>query len=184
MVVNYWGNRHFLRHPGDWVGTDEPAQSLFGENRVHSATVNSRRPASLAPRRASAFLALAAVACLMLGACSPGADYPSLFPSVHDVPPARTDTTLDSNQVQQATEDLISARDRLTAEAQSGHAKRSVSSPIRAAGKSAANSPANSAGKSSAKPATGSAAKQPSSLVSARQTPGTDGEQAAGPETK
>src|SRR5215468_3110470 len=97
-------------------------------------------PINIAPHRAAAFIALATAACLVLAACSPGADYPSLFPSVHDVPPPRADTTLDSNQVQQATEDLISARDRLSAEAQSGHAKRSVSSPIRAAGKSAANS--------------------------------------------
>jgi hypothetical protein len=147
-------------------------------------------PASLAPRRAPSFLGLAAVACLLLAACSPGADYPSLFPSVHDIPPPRTDTPLDSNQVQQATEDLISARDHLSAEAQGTQGKNSTSSAVKPAAKSPAkspaNSPANSADKSSAKPATGPAAarKQPSTPVSARQTPGTDAAQTAGAETK
>jgi len=157
---------------------------------VHSATVIPRMPASLAPRRAAAFLALAAVACLVLAACSPGADYPSLFPSVHDIPPPRTDTPLDSNQVQQATEDLISVRDRLSAEAQDAHGKNSTNSAVKPAGKSPAkspaNSPANSADKSSAKAAAGPAAtrKQSSTPVSARQTLGTDAEQTAGTETK
>jgi hypothetical protein len=157
---------------------------------VHSATVISRMPASVVPRRASSFLGLAAIVCLILAACSPGADYPSLFPSVHDIPPPRTDTPLDTNQVQQATEDLISARDRLTAEAQGAQAKNSTSSAVKPAAKSAANSPAKSADKSSHKssatPATGPAAarKQPSPQVDARQTPGTDAEQTAGAETK
>jgi colicin import membrane protein len=159
---------------------------------VHSATVIPRMPASFAPRRAAAFLLLAAVACLVLAACSPGADY--LFPSVHDIPSPRTDTPLDSNQVQQATEDLISARDRLSVEAQDAHGKNSSSSAVKpgaksaakSAAKSPANSPANSADKSSAKAAADPAAarKQPSTPVSARQTLGTDAEQTAGTETK
>jgi len=155
-------------------------------------------PASFAPRRA-AFLVVAAVAGLVLAACSPGADYPSLFPSVHDIPPPRTDTPLDSNQVQQATEDLISARDRLSAEAQDAPGKTSTGSAVKSAAKSAvkpaaksaanslANSPANSSGKSSAKPAGGSAVvgNQPSTPVGPRQTLGTDAEQTtAGSETK
>ena len=157
---------------------------------MRSATVISRMPASVVPRRASSFLGLAAIVCLILAACSPGADYPSLFPSVHDIPPPRTDTPLDTNQVQQATEDLISARDRLTTEAQGAQAKNSTSSEVKPAAKSAANSPAKSADKSSHKssatPATGPAAarKQPSPQVDARQTPGTDAEQTAGAETK
>jgi hypothetical protein len=155
-------------------------------------------PARVAPRCASSFLGLAAIACLVLAACSPGADYPSLFPSVHDIPPPRTDSPLDTNQVQQATEDLISARDRLSAEAQGAQAKNSTSSAVKPAAKSAAkpaaksaaSSPAKSADKSSYKssatPATGPAAvrKQPSPPVDARQTPGTDAEQTAGAETK
>jgi hypothetical protein len=155
-------------------------------------------PASFAPRRA-AFLVVAAVTGLVLAACSPGADYPSLFPSVHDIPPPRTDTPLDSNQVQQATEDLISARDRLSAEAQDAPGKTSTGSAVKSAAKAAvkpaaksaanslANSPANSSGKSSAKPAGGSAVvgNQPSTPVGPRQTLGTDAEQTtAGSETK
>jgi hypothetical protein len=159
-------------------------------------------PASFAPRRA-VFLAIAAVAGLVLAACSPGADYPSLFPSVHDIPPPRTDTPLDSNQVQKATEDLISARDRLSVEAQDAQGKTSTGSAVKSAAKSAAKSPAkpaakspanspanypaNSAGNSSVKPAGGPAAvgNQPSTPVSARQTLGTDADQTtAGTETK
>ena len=165
---------------------------------MHSAAVIPAIPASFAPRRA-AFLVVAAVAGLVLAACSPGADYPSLFPSVHDIPPPRTDTPLDSNQVQQATEDLISARDRLSAEAQDAPGKTSTGSAVKSAAKTAvkppaksaanslANSPANSSGKSSAKPAGGSAVvgNQPSTPVGPRQTLGTDAEQTtAGSETK
>ena len=165
---------------------------------MHSAAVIPAIPASFAPRRA-AFLVVAAVTGLVLAACSPGADYPSLFPSVHDIPPPRTDTPLDSNQVQQATEDLISARDRLSAEAQGAPGKTSTGSAVKSAAKSAvkpaaksaanslANSPANSSGKSSAKPAGGSAVvgNQPSTPVGPRQTLGTDAEQTtAGSETK
>jgi hypothetical protein len=53
-----------------------------------------------------------------MSGCSPGADYPSIFPAVHDAPPPRADTPMDANQVQQATEDLITDRNRLSAEAQ------------------------------------------------------------------
>ena len=165
---------------------------------MHSAAVIPAIPASFALRRA-AFLVVAAVTGLVLAACSPGADYPSLFPSVHDIPPPRTDTPLDSNQVQQATEDLISARDRLSAEAQDAPGKTSTGSAVKSAAKAAvkpaaksaanslANSPANSSGKSSAKPAGGSAVvgNQPSTPVGPRQTLGTDAEQTtAGSETK
>ena len=138
---------------------------------MHSATVIPRMPINIAPDRAAAFITLATAACLVLAACSPGADYPSLFPSVHDVPPPRADTMLDSNQVQQATEDLISARDRLNAGAQDAQGKNSTKPPA----------------KLSAKPAAGPTAagkKQSTIPVSARQTPGTDAEQTAGTETK
>jgi hypothetical protein len=165
---------------------------------VHSATVIPRMPASFARCRAAAFLALAAIACLALAACSPGADYPSLFPAVHEIPPPRTDTTLDSNQVQQATEDLISARDRLSAEAQGAHgthgtqgthgppAKNSTSSAVQPA----ANAGANAKAKSPAKTASTSSAnataarKPPNNQASGRQTLGADPEATAGTETK
>ena len=80
--------------------------------------------------------ALAVAFCVALSACSPGVDYPS-FPAVHDMPPPRTDATLDAQQVQQATEDLISDRNRLNSEAQSAPGK----APLNLAPKSP-NSPA------------------------------------------
>jgi hypothetical protein len=73
-------------------------------------------PAPLAFLRAAP-LAFAASACFLVAACSPGADYPSIFPAVHDMPPPRTDTTMDQLQVQKATEDLITQRNHLNAEA-------------------------------------------------------------------
>ena len=63
-----------------------------------------------------------AVACLLASACSPGADSPSPFPpfpAVHDMPPPRSDPTLDADQLQKATNDLIDERNHLSAEAQS-----------------------------------------------------------------
>jgi len=89
-------------------------------------------------------LALAAVACLLLCGCSPGADYPSLFPAIHDMPPPRADTTLDPVQVQQATEDLITQRNHLTAEAQGAGQKNSPNPSASAANAPAANNPAAS----------------------------------------
>src|SRR5690349_7447300 len=118
--------------------------------------------------RSCAALASAAVvltvACLALAACSPGADYPSLFPAVHDIPPPRADSPLDANQVQRATEDLITARDRLNTEAQGAQSKTSAASEAKASTtasvKSAVKPSANSQLKSAAKTATGAAAAQ------------------------
>jgi hypothetical protein len=166
---------------------------------VHGAIRISRMPAScVRPRRAHAGLALLAVACLSLAACSPGADYPSspsLFPAVHDIPPPRTDTPLDANQVQQATEDLITARDRLNTEAQSGQSKASAAAPVKATAKSSANAAGKPstdkppAGKSSAQTATAPAAvKKPITQVSGREVPrevpGSDTAPTEGTETK
>jgi hypothetical protein len=55
--------------------------------------------------------------CLLVAGCSPGVDYPSIFPAVHDMPPPRSDATMDQIQVQKATEDLITERDHLNAAA-------------------------------------------------------------------
>jgi hypothetical protein len=114
-------------------------------------------------------IALAGACCLILSACSPGANYPSLFPAVHDTPPPRSETPLDSVQVQQATEDLISARDRLSAEAQSSQSQNSA--------------------RPSASSATAVAAKkQPVALspanAASRRSPASDNAQDAGTETK
>ncbi len=68
--------------------------------------------------RLIAGVTIAAATAFVMSACSPGADYPSIFPAIHDMPPPRADTPLDPVQVQQATEDLITARDHLTAESQ------------------------------------------------------------------
>ena len=80
------------------------------------------------PRAATAGLipglALATMTCLLLAGCSPGADFrspggdfPALFPAVHDTPPPRTDPTMSPLELQKTTEDLISERDRLNAQA-------------------------------------------------------------------
>jgi hypothetical protein len=161
-------------------------KAITEKTKVHRATAIPRMPASFTPWRPLACFVLAAMPCLVLAACSPGADYPSLFPSVHDIPPPRTDNTLDSNQVQQATEDLISARDRLSSEAQGAQGKNPTNSATKAAAKPSTNSPANSAAKSSAKPAAGPAVArtQPSAPVGAQQTLGTDTEPTAATETK
>jgi cell division septation protein DedD len=152
----------------------------------------TRMPPGLAKRRlASAFsLAVAAAAYLVLASCSPGADYPSLFPAVHDRSSVRSDTPLDPNQVQQATEDLISARDRLSAEAQSGQGKTSTKP---ASTKPASTKPAL-AKPAAAKPASAQSAsatmvkKQPSPAPAAnptaRQAIGADDTQRTGAETK
>jgi hypothetical protein len=159
---------------------------------VHSATVIPRMPASVARCRVAAFLTLAAITCLVLGACSPGVDYPSLFPAVHEIPPPRADATLDSNQVQQATEDLISARDRLSAEAQGAQGNHGAQgkNATNSAVKPAANSGANTGAKSAAKAASTSSAnataarKPPNNEANGRQTLGGDAEATAGTETK
>jgi hypothetical protein len=127
-----------------------------------SATLIARILTGSAGRSAAIALAVAVAACLTLSGCSPGADYPSLFPAVHDMPPPRADATLDAQQVQQATEDLISDRNRLNSEAQGAPAK----APLNLAPKSP-----NSAG--SAKKAK---AKSP--------PPAAPGTQTAGAETK
>jgi hypothetical protein len=104
-------------------------------------------PAFLCPAR----LALAAVACLLVAACSPGAEYPSIFPAVHDVPPPRAEAPMDPLQVQKATEDLITQRDHLNAEAP----------PSTGQGKAATNSAVTD-------PAAGASADQTGSVVKKR----------------
>ncbi len=66
---------------------------------------------------------------LAMSGCSPGADYPSIFQAVHNTPPPGADTTLDADQVQQATETLITERNQLSAAAQaSGQTKTPANS--------------------------------------------------------
>ena len=113
-------------------------------------------------------LAMAAAACLLLAGCSPGVDYPSLFPAVHDMPPPRAETTMDPAQVQQATEDLITARNHLSAETQgAGQAKTPANDPNDAAAKQR-----EAAAK--AKPAATGAAPAAPAAPAATQTAGAD----------
>ncbi len=81
-------------------------------------------------------LALAAAACFLVAGCSPGVDYPSIFPAVHDMPPPRADAPMDPDQVQQATEALITERNHLTAQSQgaaqgTGQATNSTNPPAK-----------------------------------------------------
>ena len=61
---------------------------------------------------ASAGLVTAAAATLLSGCTSDSA-----FPAVRDMPAARSETKLTPDQVKQATDDLISDRDRIEAKA-------------------------------------------------------------------
>jgi hypothetical protein len=66
---------------------------------------------------------------VLLSACStnvgearvPGPDVPSAhmaYPGVHDMPPPRSNTTLNATQQQQVEKDMINARDAVTNRAQ------------------------------------------------------------------
>jgi hypothetical protein len=68
-------------------------------------------------RAAPVGLALATVTCLLLAGCSPGVEVPSTFPTVLNTPPPRSDQPMNALEVQKTTEDLISERDRLNAQA-------------------------------------------------------------------
>jgi hypothetical protein len=64
--------------------------------------------------RVIAGLALGASIAALLAACSPGADYPTIL----DKPAPRADQTMNPDQVRQATDALISDRNRLSSDAQ------------------------------------------------------------------
>jgi hypothetical protein len=70
---------------------------------------NNRPMASLA---VAGFAVISAV--FLLSGCSTD----SAFPAVHDMPAARTETKLTPDEVKQATDDLISQRDKTEANAQ------------------------------------------------------------------
>jgi hypothetical protein len=128
------------------------------------ATSTTRLLPGLASHTAVIALVCAVGACLTVSGCSPGVDYPSVFPAVHDMPPPRTEAPLDAQQVQQATEDLIIDRNRLNSEAQSTQSAQS-------------KAPTNSV----PKPAKSAAAtKNPP----ANPSPAAAGAQTAGAETK
>ena len=96
------------------------------------------RRCNVTTRKLAAALIAAAMA-LAVSGCSPGADYPSLFPAVHDMPPPRNDTTMNPLQVQQATEDLISERNHLSGGTQAPQqASQAANAPAAANGRPAA----------------------------------------------
>ena len=70
---------------------------------------SNRRIASLA----SAGVAIIAAAVLLSGCASD-----SSFPAVHDMPAARSESKLTPDQIKQATDDLISQRDKTESNAQ------------------------------------------------------------------
>ncbi len=90
------------------------------------------RRRNVTTRKLAAALIAAAMVFAISG-CSPGADYPSLFPAVHDMPPPRDDTTMNPLQVQQATEDLISERNHLSAGTQASQQATQTGKPLAAA---------------------------------------------------
>jgi hypothetical protein len=116
---------------------------------------------------------LAAAACLLVAGCSPGVDYPSIFSTVHDTSPPRADTPMDADQLQQATEDLITERNRLEAQQSSGQAK--TTAPAATGGTSQPTAKYQPAVAVSTKNATASANAQGAAG---------DSTQAAGTETK
>ena len=126
--------------------------------------VDRRRSVTM---RVLAGLAFAAAAAVGVSGCSPGTEYPSIFPAVHDMPPPRADTPLDPAQVQQATEDLVTERNHLNSEAQ-------------AAGQG--KTPADAANASAAKPKP-PGGRTPVAGTGSAKAP-TNGTQTAGADTK
>jgi hypothetical protein len=64
--------------------------------------------------RVVAGLALGASIAVLVAGCSPGADYPSIL----DKPAPRAEQTMNPDQVKQATDALISDRNRLSSDSQ------------------------------------------------------------------
>ena len=116
--------------------------------------------------RVFAAAVLAAAMAVGVSGCSPGADYPSLFPAIHDMPPPRAETTMDPDQVQQATEDLITERNHLSSETQGGGQAKDATAANPAVKKS---QPAAAASKAS-----GPGRSIPGSAASATQTAGAE----------
>jgi hypothetical protein len=69
--------------------------------------------------RRVAGLAVAGLAAVLTAFLLSGCSSDSAFPAVHDMPAARTETKLTPDQIKQATDDLISQRDKTEANAQS-----------------------------------------------------------------
>ncbi len=81
---------------------------------VHVGPVGTR----VTSKRYIARLALAGLAVASTAVLVSGCSSDTGFPAVHDMPAARTETTLTPDQIKQATDNLISERDRIEAQAQ------------------------------------------------------------------
>ena len=68
--------------------------------------------------RRIAGLALAGLAAILAGMTLSGCSSDGVFPAVHDMPAARTETKLTPDEVTQATNDLLYERDRTEAQGQ------------------------------------------------------------------
>jgi hypothetical protein len=93
--------------------------------------------------RAAAGLALGASIAALLAACSPGADYPSIL----DKPAPRADQTMNPDQVRQATDALISDRNRLSNDTQASQQAGQVPQQASAPAATGSTRPAGSAPK-------------------------------------
>jgi hypothetical protein len=130
----------------------------------------NRRQGSTTRRQLAALL-IAGAAVAGLSGCSPGADYPSIFSTGHDLPPPPT-ATMNTDQVQQATEALITDRDHLNAQAQG------------AAGQDNGQNPANSSAKAKAAAAKKKPARETEAAAGAAPASAATGAQTAGAESK
>lgn len=141
-------------------------------------------PLTILPVRCAAG-AFAVAACLLIAGCSPGAEappFPAIFPTAHDGPPPRTDTPMNPVEVQKATEDLITERDRLNAQAPAGQGQNAGQTA--ANGTSGAKKPAKTAAK--AKSRTTKTAPQQTAAVPSATTASAQGAgmQTAGSDAK
>jgi hypothetical protein len=125
----------------------------------------NRRQGSTTWRQLAALL-IAGVAVVGLSGCSPGVDYPSIFSTDHDPPPPTV--TMNTDQVQQATEALITDRDHLNAQAQGAAGQDKSQNP--------ANSPAKAATakKKPARETEAAAGASPASAATGAQTAGAE----------
>ena len=137
--------------------------ALLGETSVN------RRQGSTTHRQLVALL-IAGAAIFGLSGCSPGVDYPSIFSTDHDPPPPAA--TMNTDQVQQATEALITDRDHLNAQAQGAagqdQSKDNSQNPASSSAKAAA------AKKKPARETEAAAGAAPASAATGAQTAGAE----------
>lgn len=156
--------------------------------RTRTCLGAGRGPALFAFLRARFLgMGLVTAACLLAAGCSPGVEappgppFPAIFPTAHDGPPPRADTPMNPVEVQKATEDLITDRDRLNAQAPPGQAQ---AAPGAAKAKGTAKTTSTAAAKPKHRPAKGApqqTAAVPSATTASAQGAGM---QAAGSSLK